>query len=48
LEIQLTAHPDDTVDEHLRLWCEDGGVAISRATMGRSLLRVNWTRKKSL
>lgn len=43
---QLQEHPDATVDEHLRLWIEMGQASVSRATLGRAILRVGWTRKK--
>ena len=36
-----------TVAEHRRLWQAAHGAAPSRATLGRALLRVGWTRKKS-
>jgi transposase len=48
LVAQLRAHPDATVDEHLRLWREEQGTPVSRATLGRAILRVDWTRKKSV
>ena len=43
---QLQARPDATVDEHLRLWQEAGHKSVSRATLGRAILRLGWTRKK--
>ena len=46
LVAQLQAHPDATVDEHLRLWQQEQDTSPSRATLGRALLRVGWTRKK--
>lgn len=46
LWVQLQQHPDATVDEHLRLWQSQQGHPVSRATMGRAILRLNWTRKK--
>jgi transposase len=47
LRAQVAAHPDATVAEHRRLWQAAHGAAPSRATLGRALLRVGWTRKKS-
>lgn len=46
LVAQLQAHPDATVDEHLRLWQQQERTRASRATLGRAMLRVGWTRKK--
>ena len=46
LVAQLQAHPDATVDEHLRLWHQQERVPVSRATLGRALLHAGWTRKK--
>lgn len=43
---QLQEHPDVTVDEHLRLWQQAGHKRVSRATLGRAILRAGWTRKK--
>ena len=43
---QLQGHPDATVDEHVALWQEETGQHVSRSTMGRAVLRLNWTRKK--
>ncbi len=43
---QLQAHSDATIDEHLRLWQEAGNKGVSRATLGRAILRLGWTRKK--
>ena len=51
LWVQLQTHPDATVDEHLRLWHSQHHHSVppvSRATMGRAILRLNWTRKKSV
>jgi len=39
-------HPDATLDEHLRLWQEAERPRVSRATLGRAILRLGWTRKK--
>jgi transposase len=47
LVAQLQRHPDATVDEHLLLWQQDERVLVSRATLGRAIRRVSWTRKKS-
>jgi len=46
LVAQLRAQPDATLDEHLRLWQSAGHKSVSRATLGRAILRVQWTRKK--
>lgn len=46
LVAQLQAHPDATVDEHLRLWQQEQATKPSRSTLGRAMLRVGWTRKK--
>ena len=46
LVAQLQEHPDATIDEHLRLWQEAQRVTVSRATLGRAMLRAEWTRKK--
>jgi len=43
---QLEEHADATIDEHLRLWQEGEHPPVSRATLGRAILRVQWTRKK--
>jgi transposase len=43
---QLETYPDDTVDQHLRRWQQEQEVLVSRATLGRAILRLNWTRKK--
>ena len=43
---QLQEHPDATIDEHLRLWQGADRKSVSRATLGRAILRVHWTRKK--
>jgi transposase len=44
---QLQQSPDATVDEHLRRWHASQDHSISRATMGRAILRLKWTYKKS-
>ena len=46
LVAQLQAHPDATLDDHLRLWQEPQQAPVSRATLGRAILRAGWTRKK--
>jgi transposase len=46
LVTQLEAYPDDTVDQHLLRWREELQAPVSRATLGRAILRLNWTRKK--
>jgi len=43
---QLQATSDATVEEHLLRWHQEQGRLVSRATMARSILRLNWTRKK--
>ena len=43
---QLRAHSDATIDEHLALWRGEQGQQVSRATMGRAIQRLGWTRKK--
>jgi transposase len=47
LRAQVAAHPDATIAEHRRLWQAAQGTAPSRSTLGRALVRVGWTRKKS-
>lgn len=47
LVAQLEAHPDVTVEEHCRLWEAQGGIKVSRATMGRAIAQLDWTRKKT-
>jgi len=47
LRAQVAAYPDATIAEHQRLWQAAQGTAPSRATLGRALRRVGWTRKKS-
>lgn len=46
LVAQLQEHLDATIDEHLRLWQQAGHKSVSRATLGRAILRARWTRKK--
>ena len=45
---QLQEHPDATIDEHLRFWQQGSATSVSRATLGRAILRLQWTRKKSV
>ena len=47
LEAQVTAAPDDRLDDHCRTWQAATGQRVSRATMGRAIARLDWTRKKS-
>jgi transposase len=42
---QVREHDDATVDEHQAIWNERQSFQVSRATMGRALLQVGWTRK---
>src|SRR5260221_801667 len=43
---QVREHDDATIDEHMQLWNERQSFPVSRATMGRALLKLGWTRKK--
>ena len=43
---QLQATPDATLEEHLLRWHQEQGRLVSRATMARAIMRLNWTRKK--
>ena len=43
---QVREHDDATVDEHTVLWNEHHAPPVSRSTMGRALLKLDWTRKK--
>jgi len=47
LEAQLCAHPDATLQEHAALWEQNQGQELSRATMARAILRLDYTHKKS-
>lgn len=47
LAAQLRARPDATLVEHCRAWREAHGVAVSVATMQRSIARAGWPRKRS-
>lgn len=47
LRAQVAAHPDATLGEHGARWAADHGVAVSVATMSRSLARIGWPLKKS-
>ena len=44
---QLEAFPDATLQEHCERWEVQGGVKVSIATMGRTIQRLGWTRKKN-
>jgi transposase len=44
---QLTARPTATLAELCAWWRERSGVAVSTATMSRTISRLDWTRKKS-
>jgi transposase len=46
LRAHLQAHPDATLDEHVRLWQKTQEQTLSRATMARAIVRVGYTRKK--
>jgi transposase len=46
LRAQLQAHPDATLDEHMKLWQKEQAPSLGRATMARAILRVGYTRKK--
>lgn len=43
---QVAEHDDATVAEHTALWNNSQARKISRATMGRALQKLGWTRKK--
>ena len=43
---QVRDHDDATVDRHTELWNASQGLQVSRATMGRALQKLDWTRKK--
>lgn len=47
LVAQLQAQPDATLAEHCQRWQVTHGVAMSPATMCRTLQRLGWTLKKS-
>ena len=48
LRAQLTAQPDATLPEHVRLWvAQHPDEPVSTATMSRAIQRLGWTRKKS-
>ena len=44
---RLTERPASTLAELCSWWRETAGVAVSTATMSRTISRLNWTRKKS-
>ncbi len=46
LEAQLRSHGDATLAQHCALWEQEPGQRLSRATMGRAIARVGYTRKK--
>ncbi len=43
---QLEAHPDATLEQHIRLWGEHSGQWVSVSMMWRAIDRAGWTRKK--
>ena len=45
---QVSEHDDATVDGHTDLWNQQQAFQVSRATMGRALKKLGWTRKKRL
>jgi transposase len=47
LVAQLDADPDATLAMHCARWEADRGVAVSRATMQRTIARIGWTVKKN-
>jgi transposase len=47
LAAQVVADPDATLADHCRRWETEHGVRLSVATMGRTLRRLGWTRKKA-
>lgn len=48
LRAQVEAHPDAILDEHVELWAQSQGQRLSRATIARALIRLGYTRKKSV
>jgi transposase len=46
LRVQVATTPDATLTEHCAAWAAAGQVAVSRATMSRTLRRLDLTRKK--
>ena len=47
LTAQLQAHPDATLAAHCQYWQQAHKVALSVATMSRTIARLGWTFKKS-
>ena len=47
LVAQLDANPDATLAMHCARWQAEQGVAVSRATMQRTIKRIGWTVKKN-
>jgi transposase len=47
LQRQLDTHPDATFAQHAELWNAVHGTHLSQWTLGRTIRRLNWTRKKS-
>jgi transposase len=47
LRAQLQRHPDATLAEHASLWNAEHDMTLSQWTLGRSIRRLKWTRKKS-
>lgn len=46
LRVQLEAHPDATLAQHLAIWNADHP-AVSQSALVRAIKRANWTRKKN-
>jgi len=46
LPARLADQADATLEEHCSWWREQGGVAVSTATMSRAISALGWTRKK--
>ena len=46
LVAQLQAYPDATLEMHCQIWEQEHGLRVSPTTMGRTIRRVGWTRKK--
>src|SRR5579862_6722425 len=43
---QVREHDEATVDRHTQLWNQSQALKVSRATMGRALQKLGWSRKK--
>ncbi len=48
LREQLESNPAATLWEHVRLWQDTQGVALSIFAMSRAIKRLGWTRKKGV